>query len=271
MIRFSKSKINIGLRIINKRSDGYHSIETAFYPVSFLSDVVEIIETNSLQDEYMLTGIPLLEPIETNLCYKAVQLLRKDFEFPKIQLHLHKIVPMGAGLGGGSADASSTLCLLNELFLLNIPKNKLLEYASQLGSDCPFFIDSVPQIGEGRGEILSPINIDLSGKYLLIVKPNIHISTAEAYKNAKFNLSSTDLKQLLNSDIKYWKSTIVNDFENSIFNLHPAISQLKASLYKAGALYAQMSGSGAACYGIFDKKPTYVGFPDSWSSFGGVL
>jgi 4-diphosphocytidyl-2-C-methyl-D-erythritol kinase len=271
MIRFSNCKINIGLQVINRRSDGFHDIQTLFYPVKFLSDAVEIIVTNCDTDQYFLTGIKIDEPIEGNLCYKAIQLLRKHYQFPFVDLHLHKMVPMGAGLGGGSADATTTLLLVNDFFNLEIEADKLWSFASQLGSDCAYFLHTKPQLGEGRGNELKMIDLDLSDKKLLIVKPDIHISTAQAYQNIIPNPNRNSLATLTAQPIEQWKEFVVNDFENSIFNAYPAIAHLKQQLYDAGALYAQMSGSGAACYGIFEQKPENINFPKGWLTFEGNL
>jgi len=271
MIRFSNCKINIGLQVINRRSDGFHNIQTVFYPVKFLSDAVEIIGTNSDTDQYFLTGMNIDEPISGNLCHKAIQLLRKDFRFPSVELHLHKMVPMGAGLGGGSADASATLMLVNEFFNLKIERERLWSYASQLGSDCAFFLHQLPQLGEGRGNKLKSIDLDLSNKKLLIVKPDIHISTAQAYRNIIPNPNRESLENITSLPLGEWKDVVVNDFETTIFKAYPEIARLKRQLYEAGAVYAQMSGSGAACFGIFESAPSPLDIPDTWCSFQGEL
>lgn len=271
MIRFSNCKINIGLQVINRRSDGFHDIQTVFYPVKFLSDAVEIIETNSETDQYFFTGINIDEPISGNLCHKAIQLLRKDYRFPSVELHLHKIVPMGAGLGGGSADATTTLMLVNDFFNLKIERDRLWGYASQLGSDCAFFLHQNPQLGEGRGNELKSIDLDLSSKKLLIVKPDIHISTAQAYQNIIPNPNRDSLENITSLPLGEWKDFVENDFETTIFKAHPAIARLKRQLYDAGAVYAQMSGSGAACFGIFESVPAPLAIPDTWCSFQGEL
>jgi len=271
MIRFSNCKINIGLQVINRRSDGFHDIQTIFYPVKFLSDAVEIIETNSEADQYFLTGIKIDEPIVGNLCHKAIQLLRKYFQFPSVELHLHKMVPMGAGLGGGSADATTTMLLVNDFFNLKIEADKLWSFASELGSDCAYFLHTSPQLGEGRGDELKMIDLDLSSKKLLIVKPDIHISTAQAYQNIIPNPNRDSLATLTAQPIEQWKECVVNDFEPTIFEAYPAIAQLKQQLYDAGAIYAQMSGSGAACFGIFDTIPSPLKIPASWCCFEGEL
>ncbi len=271
MIQFSNCKINIGLQIMNRRTDNFHNIQTIFYPVKFLSDAVEIIETNSKTDQYFMTGIKIDEPVEGNLCFKAVQLLRRHYRFPSVELYLHKMVPMGAGLGGGSADGTATLLIINELFDLKIEYDKLWSFASELGSDCAYFLHDNPQLGEGRGNDLKPINLNLSNKKLLIVKPDIHISTAQAYQNIIPNSNRDSLEALTVQPFDRWKECVVNDFETTIFKIYPAIARLKQQLYDAGAVYAQMSGSGAACYGIFDTVPSPLKIPSSWCSFEGEL
>ena len=271
MIRFSNCKINIGLQIMNRRNDGFHDIQTIFYPVKFLSDAVEVIETNSKTDQYFMTGIKIDESIDGNLCFKAVQLLRKHYQFPSVELYLHKMVPMGAGLGGGSADATATLLIINELFDLKIEYDKLWSFASQLGSDCAYFLHANPQLGEGRGNDLKPIGLNLSNKKLVIVKPDIHISTAQAYQNIISNPNRGSLATLTAQPIEKWKECVVNDFETTIFEAYPIIAQLKRQLYDAGAIYAQMSGSGAACFGIFNSFPEPLQIPTSWDVFEGEL
>lgn len=271
MIRFPNSKINIGLQVLHRRNDGFHDIHTIFYPVKFLSDAVEIIENKSTADRYFITGLTINEPIEGNLCYKAVQLLRQNFKFPALELHLHKLVPMGAGLGGGSADATATLLLIDEFFELKISPEKMLEFAAHLGSDCAFFLNNCSQLGEGRGERLKPVDLNLSNKKLVIIKPDIHISTSEAYRNIIPNPNRESLEILTAQPLERWKDGLVNDFETSVFKFHPSIAQLKLQLYDAGAIYAQMSGSGAACFGIFDSNPLPFNIPETWSRFDGIL
>lgn len=267
MIQYTSCKINIGLNVISKRSDNFHDIQTVFYPVKFLSDALEIVDSSNNQDVVEVTGLSINEPMEKNLCFKAIQLLRKDFDFPFVKLYLHKMVPMGAGLGGGSADATATLMLLNELYALNIETSQMIKYAAKLGSDCAFFVNDFPQLGQGRGEILSPVEVDLSGYFLLIVKPDIHISTADAYGRIKPNVDCFNLSDLPKLPISDWKNVIENDFENPIFNLHPQIGTLKNELYNHGAIYAQMSGSGAACYGIFKNRPNPLDVPIHWNQY----
>lgn len=271
MIQYTNCKINIGLNILSRRDDGFHDIETLFYPVNFLNDAVEILASNDEHDHVYVYGLEINDPEENNLCFKAVKLLRQHFSFPNVTIHLYKNVPMGAGLGGGSADATATLMLVNQLYNLEIPQSLMLNFASKLGSDCAFFVQSTPQIGKGKGEVLSPVHINLSGKYLLIVKPNIHVSTADAYRNVSSNNNRIPISKNIQLPIEEWKHVIENDFELSIFKAYPQIAELKRNLYQHGAIYAQMSGSGAACYGIFDTLPLPIEIPNDWLMFVGKL
>lgn len=271
MIQYTSCKINIGLNVLFKRNDNYHELSTIFYPVKFLYDAIEIVQSTDNKDFVHLSGLTMDRSFEDNLCYKAIQLLRKEYRFPYVSLYLHKVVPVGAGLGGGSADATYTLRMLNEMFDLQISNDRLQSYATLLGSDCAFFLHDSPQIGHGRGELLEPLKIDLSGFYLLIVKPDIHISTAEAYSNIVPNPDPFDLSQVEKMPISDWKNVVKNDFEDSIFNRYPEIEILKQNLYNHGAIYAQMSGSGAACFGIFENSPLPISAPDNWSQYIGIL
>jgi len=269
MIVFPTCKINLGLRILDKREDGYHNLETIFYPVS-LKDVLEVIispEKNKVQ--FTSSGFAINGHIADNLCIKAYDLLKQDFPLlPSVKIHLHKNIPMGAGLGGGSADAAFMLSLLNEQLKLNLSTQKLLNYALQLGSDCPFFILNKPCIGEGRGEILASINLNLSKYNLMLVNPAIHVTTAEAFSDLKFNQLNQEqlsLKQLIQQPVSDWKNFLKNDFEEGVFNKYPAIKSIKETLYKHGAVYAAMSGSGSTVYGLFDKNiELQINFPSNY-------
>jgi 4-diphosphocytidyl-2-C-methyl-D-erythritol kinase len=260
MISFPNAKINIGLYITSKRTDGYHNLETVFYPIP-LKDVLEVVTTsNDKASEgcnLYLYGNKVEGDVNDNLVVKAYRLLRKDYTMPSVDIHLYKKIPSGAGLGGGSADAAYMLRLLNELFELNISKEKLQSYAIELGADCPIFIQNVPSFAEGIGEILSPISVSLSGYKLIIVKPNIYISTREAFANIKPKSPRYNLHESIKRPIEEWKDIIANDFEASIFPRHPELADIKNTLYSQGAVYASMSGSGSSLYGIFpnDIKP----------------
>jgi 4-diphosphocytidyl-2-C-methyl-D-erythritol kinase len=261
MVIFVNAKINIGLNIIGKRSDGYHDLETIFYPVA-VKDVLEIISSNneSYQDIiFTSSGNDVNVTDVNNLCVKAFHLVKNDFpQLPDVKIHLHKHIPIGAGMGGGSADASAVLLLLNKQFDLAISENKLMEYALKLGSDCPFFIMNKPSFAAGRGEKLEGVNIDLSGYKILIVHPGIHVNTTESFKDLSPNNFSAagELQQNIQTDIYAWKTFIKNGFELSVFKQFPEIAAIKSKLYEAGAIYSSMSGSGSAVFGIFSEDST---------------
>lgn len=265
MISFPPCKINLGLRILRKRSDGYHDIETCFFPVGW-TDVLEIIPAS--ETKFNQTGIPIAGDFTTNIVYKAYELLKQDFKLSPVEIHLHKIIPHGAGLGGGSSDAAHTLKMLNAIFQLNLTAEQLREYALKLGSDCPFFLEERTMFGTGRGEILEPFSVDLAGQYLVLIKPDIHISTAEAYADVAPEVPPVSLRELLKLPVQTWRDLVVNDFEKSVFKRSPQIQKIKDSLYGHGAVYASMSGSGSTVYGFF-QTPFDVTryFPElpSWS------
>lgn len=264
MIVFANCKINLGLRILRKRADGYHDLETVFYPLP-LYDVLEIIQNagNGMRDagnnqndsflQFSNSGFSLNGNPDDNLCIKAYNLLKKDFpKLAGIQMHLHKAIPAGAGLGGGSADAAFTLRLLNEKFNLDLTTDQLISYALQLGSDCPFFIINTPCFATGRGEILEPTAIDLSPYKFIIINPGIHISTANAFSGITPALPTKSVKEIIHQPIETWKNELVNDFEETVCSQHPEIGAIKKKLYDGGALYASMSGTGSTVYGIFE-------------------
>ncbi len=252
MVSFPPCKINLGLHILSKRADGYHDLETCFFPIPW-TDILEIIPSHVLT--FTSSGANIPGDSFDNICLKAYHLLKKDFNIGPVKIHLHKIIPTGAGLGGGSSDAAHTLKVLNEIFLLGLPDGRLNEYASKLGSDCAFFIHNKPMLGSGRGEILSDINIDLRGKFLAIVKPNVHVSTSLAYAAVVPKTPAQDLRFILQSRaMSEWKVLLKNDFEESVFAKYQDIQEIKNSLYSLGATYACMSGSGAAVFGIFEGE-----------------
>jgi len=256
MVIFPKAKINLGLRITWKRADGYHNIETIFYPVD-LQDALEIVcaRENAKQDVLEVTGIPVGGKPEDNLVIKSVKKFRDIHSFPFLRIHLHKAIPSGAGLGGGSSDAACILKVINRCFRFSLSPEELQVIALGLGSDCPFFIDCKPSFATGRGEILQPVASVLSGLHIVLVNPGISISTREAYENCIPRNPEKSLFQLIDLPIVMWKEMIVNDFEKFIFKKYPGIGSIKQSLYSAGALYSSMSGSGSAVYGIFQEKP----------------
>ncbi|MFN0048306.1 MAG: 4-(cytidine 5'-diphospho)-2-C-methyl-D-erythritol kinase [Cytophagales bacterium] len=253
MIVFPNAKINLGLHIIDKRPDGYHNIETCFYPIGW-KDILEIIPADTLA--FSSSGLPIPGDASQNLCLKAYQLLKNDFDLPPVQIHLHKIVPIGAGLGGGSADAAFTIRLLNETFQLGISEDNLAIYAAKLGSDCAFFIKNEPVFAIEKGEVWQDIDmLDLRFHHLVVVFPKIHISTAEAYQSVKKRGKTNNLYKQLALPLAEWRNTIENDFEKSVFENHPSLQKIKNLLYEEKALYASMSGSGSAMFGIFRDEP----------------
>tara|TARA_B110000467_G_C18299284_1_gene470174 strand:- start:182 stop:934 length:753 start_codon:yes stop_codon:yes gene_type:complete len=238
----------VGLHIVSKRADGYHELETIFYPIDWC-DVLEIVPS----DEQQFTSSGLAIPGKGNLCLDAYHLLKADFDISAVHIHLHKVIPIGAGLGGGSSDAAFTLKGLNELFDLKLSNEQLRAYAVQLGADCPFFVENKPMLATGIGEVLSPIELDLSNYHLAIVKPDIHVSTAEAYSSVVPNQPTHSLADLIRQPIADWQ--VQNDFEKSVFAQYPEVEKLKQSLYEKGAVYAAMSGSGSAVFGLFKELP----------------
>ena len=250
MICFPNAKINIGLNVVEKRTDCFHNLETIFLPIG-LKDALEFIESETLHFEN--SGLTIDGYPQNNLCVKAWKLIQQDYAIPPVHIHLHKVIPFGAGLGGGSADAAFMLRLLNDYFKLDISQEKLITYALALGSDCPIFILNKPCYGTGRGEILEPISVSLSGKYLVLINPGIHVPTRDAFATITPKHSEFDLRESIQKPISDWKNYIVNDFETSIFPKYPAIAKIKEMLYSQGALYASMSGSGSSVYGIFDE------------------
>ena len=257
MILFPNCKINLGLNVIRKRNDGYHDIETVFYPV-LLQDALEVIQNDKPEEkniQFSASGFPIQGKNEDNLCIKAYQLLKKDFrQLSSIKLHLHKTIPTGTGLGGGSADGAFTLKLLDRKFDLGLTTEQLLHYALQLGSDCPFFIINKPCYATGRGEVLETIQLDLSAYKLIIVNPGIHISTVEAFSLITPILPSGPIKRIIHQPVENWRRGLKNDFEDPVFKKYPEIKQIKDDFYKGGAVYASMTGSGSTVYGIFEKN-----------------
>ena len=256
MIVFPKAKINLGLHITRKRPDGYHDIETIFYPVS-LSDALEFVVSDEpfKKDILTVTGINTGSDPEGNLVLKTVRILREKYSFPLLRIHLHKVIPIGAGLGGGSSDAAHLLKAINKSFGLFINDQNLKVTALELGSDCPFFIDCIPAFASGRGEVLKPIRPVLTGYYLLLINPGISINTREAYQNCRPEQPSNNLIKLIDRPITEWKDLIINNFEDYSFRKYPLLGKIKDELYCSGALFSSMSGSGSSVYGIFSDKP----------------
>ena len=244
------AKINIGLQIVRKRNDGYHDLQTVFYPTDFFTDTLRISPANAEILFKMESKENLGNPCD-NLCIKAFRLLQNDFGISNVEIFLTKGIPSGAGLGGGSADAAFTLKMLCDIFQLPVSKEKMVEYALQLGSDVPFFLMNKPVYATGRGEAITPIGLDLSQYRLKIVKPDIHISTKEAYAGVTPHETEVYLPDVLQHDVAQWKGVVVNDFEESLFVKIPELQQIKEDLYQEGALYVSMTGSGSAFFGIF--------------------
>ncbi|MBS4064441.1 MAG: 4-(cytidine 5'-diphospho)-2-C-methyl-D-erythritol kinase [Chitinophagaceae bacterium] len=272
MLSFPNCKINLGLQILHKREDGFHNLATVFYPAGW-KDVVEVIrrddgrqttddsnEPNSRLTTHDIsfssTGLAVAGEPQNNLCIKAYGLLKKDFpSLPPVQMHLHKTIPMGAGLGGGSADGAFTLKLLNEKFQLGLTVQQLMDYALQLGSDCPFFILNQPCYATGRGEVLEPIALDLSAYQLVLVNPGIHVNTGWAFAQLELkDAPRPDLRTIVQQPITTWKDQLINDFEAPVCKAHPEIAAIKEELYNEGALYASMTGSGSTVFGVFENR-----------------
>ncbi|NCI45947.1 4-(cytidine 5'-diphospho)-2-C-methyl-D-erythritol kinase [Sediminibacterium soli] len=270
MILFPNCKINLGLHITRKREDGYHDLETIFYPLAW-QDALECIQGAGGDEAVSLTtsGIPVSAAPEQNLCVKAWHLLKKDFpQIGPVRMHLHKNIPMGAGLGGGSSDGAFALRLLNDFFQLPLSTDQLLDYALRLGSDCPFFILNRPCHATGRGEKLQPLALDLSVYRFVLVHPGIHVSTAAAFSGIQPRQPEQSLATLINSPVDRWKQLLTNDFEATVCALHPEIAAIKKTLYEAGAVYASMSGSGSAVYGLFNRNHQPLpAFPAGYTTY----
>ncbi|HTI10990.1 MAG TPA: 4-(cytidine 5'-diphospho)-2-C-methyl-D-erythritol kinase [Puia sp.] len=251
MVFFPNCKINLGLRILRKREDGFHDLETVFYPLP-VKDVLEVVRSEELA--FHSTGLSIPGDPATNLCLKAYTLLKKDHpQLSPVHIHLHKHIPIGAGLGGGSSDGATMLQLLNAIFHLQLSNEKLLEYATQLGSDCPFFILNKPCLAGGRGEKLAPIPLDLSPYSFAIVHPDVHISTALAFSLCTPDERGKSIEAIIRQPVESWAAELGNDFEKPILQQFPALSAIKEELYKQGALYASLTGSGSSFFGIFEK------------------
>ena len=251
MILHPNAKINIGLNIIEKRPDGYHNLESLFYPVP-LTDKLEISESDKFS--FSTSGIKLDSSPEQNLVIKAYNILKKRYDLPPVKIHLHKSIPFGGGLGGGSSDASFCLSGLNDLFNLNIEKQKLAVLSAEIGADCPFFIFNQPSLVSGIGDSIKPIDFRLKGFFLVMVKPETGVPTPLAYKNIKPEKPEKSVSQILKRPVSNWKNELKNDFEGSVFKAFPEFIEIKESLYNNGAVYASMSGSGSTFYGLFNNE-----------------
>ena len=252
MITFPNAKINLGLNITEKRPDGYHNLETIFYPIP-LEDALEACPRKEGPGSYSLSqsGLSIEGDAENNLVVKAYKLLDETYHLPPVDIYLHKHIPSGAGLGGGSADAAFMLKLLNEKFNLALSIESMEDYAARLGADCAFFVRNQPTYAEGIGNIFSPVELSLAGWQLLLVKPNIFVSTRDAFARIRPRHPERNLRELINQPVESWKDSMINDFEESVFPQFPAIGDIKTELYHLGAVYASMSGSGSSVYGLF--------------------
>lgn len=261
MIAFPNAKINLGLFITEKREDGFHNIETIFYPIPRLCDILEVLPLKNSDKpvSFSQSGLKVDGDADKNLCVRAYYLLNNQIELPHVAIHLHKQIPLGAGLGGGSADGAFTLKMLNNLAINPLPVDKLSELALELGSDCPFFLNNAPCFGKGRGEKLESLDLHLQNYHIVLVNPGIHINTGQAYKESTPSPAPFNLKNLENIPVEKWRELVTNDFEKFVFANYPAIEQIKNELYSLGAVYSSMSGSGSTVFGIFKTKPNILG------------
>ncbi len=251
MLVYPNAKINLGLNVVRRRNDGFHDIETVFYPIA-INDVLEFVRSEG-DSSFASTGIEIPGSGD-NLVMKALSLLQHDFKIENLKVHLHKVIAIGAGLGGGSADAAFMLKALRDYFRLSLSNDQLKVYATKLGSDCSFFIDNQPAYAWGRGELMEPVNLWLKDYHLLLVYPDLHISTAQAYSLVKPQEPKINVREVVQLSVEQWKDKLVNDFEVSAFEIHPQLIKLKEELYNMGAEYACMSGSGSSFFGIFKEK-----------------
>lgn len=254
MIRKANCKINLGLDVLRRREDGYHDLQTVMFPVEGLYDIVEVSRGDLCGAEFLSEGLPIDCPAEKNLCLKAFRLMHDRYGVDGVRIRLDKRVPFGAGLGGGSSDATAVILALDELFGLQLGETTLIGLAAELGSDTAFFVRNTPQLCEGRGEVMTPVDINLKGLWLVLVKPDEGVSTKEAYSGVVPAVPETPLAERLTLPVWCWQGVVTNDFEESVFALHPVIARVKERLLKAGALYASMSGSGSTVFALFDNE-----------------
>lgn len=271
MIIFPNAKINIGLNIISKRADGFHNIETVFMPIQ-LCDVIEIMPlAGSHKSRLNQSGLYIGGKAEDNLCMKAWNMMQEKFRLPPVQMHLHKIIPAGAGLGGGSSDASHLIKAVNELFQLKLSEDELASLASDTGSDCPFFIQNNTSFATDRGDVLEPISLDLSGFYLRLIVPPVHVSTQLAYSKIVPAQFENSLREVIHLPVENWREKVKNDFEKIVFEMFPEVEKIKNYLYQSGAVYAAMSGSGSSVYGIFENLPERDEFLEQYFVYDEML
>lgn len=270
MVHFPNCKINLGLNIIRKRNDGFHDLETVFYPVH-LRDALETLpqpgekNTTSPAIHFTASGLPVAGSVDSNLCVKAYYLLLKDYPaIGSVRMHLHKTIPMGAGLGGGSADGAFALKALDQLFHLNLTEQQLLAYALQLGSDCPFFIINKPCFATGRGEVMQPVTVDLKGYTLVIINPGIHVNTGQAFSLITPQQPPVSALDIIQQPVNTWRNALTNDFEAPVMQLYPEIAHIKNRLYEAGAVYASMTGTGSTLFALFQTQVPDLSIPSSY-------
>lgn len=259
MITYPNAKINLGLNIVEKRPDGYHNLETIFYPIN-LQDALEVtLLEGDKEYELTLSGTPIEGNPEDNLVVKAYRLLKEDYpHIAPVDIHMYKHIPTGAGLGGGSADAAFMIKLLNDKFNLGLSIEEMENYAARLGADCAFFIQNKPVFASGIGNIFEPIQLSLKGYFLVLIKPDIFVSTKDAFSLITPKMPVQSLKEIVRMPVEIWRATMKNDFENSVFKKFPEIAAIKDKLYDMGAIYASMSGSGSSVYGIFREQVEFV-------------
>jgi 4-diphosphocytidyl-2-C-methyl-D-erythritol kinase len=251
VVIFPHCKINLGLNITGRRPDGYHNLETCFYPLPFY-DVLEVITATEFK--FTLTGIPVAGDEADNLCVQAYRLLAADFVLPPVNMYLHKTIPTGAGLAGGSSDGTNALLLLNRKFNLGISNKQLAVYALRLGSDCPFFLQEQPMLGSGRGELLTPVTVSLKDHSVVLIITGIHISTKDAFEGISPSLPAKNIPEIISHPVETWKNSLKNDFEDTVFQQHPVLATIKEKLYANGAAYASLTGTGSVVYGIFKNE-----------------
>ncbi len=255
MIRFSNCKLNLGLYVTAKRPDGYHEIRSVMYPVDDLNDAIEVVPSDSDGVEFTSSGLLLDCPEDKNLCVRTYRLMKERYGIGGVKMHIHKTVPFGAGLGGGSSDAVCVIRLLDDLFCLRLDEEEMESVAGELGSDTVFFVRNRPAMASGRGEIIRPIDLSLEGWHVLVVKPDFSVGTAQAYGGICPRPMDAPLEELIGAGPECWKDRLKNDFEEPVFRLYPELARIKSDLYDAGAVYAAMSGSGSAVFGLFREEP----------------
>lgn len=268
MIVFPNAKINIGLNITAKRPDSFHNLETVFYPIK-LTDILEIIPQNINVSSannciFKTTGIPIPGKKNENICIKAWSVMQKQFSLPPSSIHLHKVIPPGSGLGGGSSDAAHVIKLTNELYGLNLKTGDLKDIASGIGSDCAFFVLNEPVFATGKGDQFQEIEVNLKGFYLRLIFPGFQVSTRFAYSAVKPGKPEQTLLETIKLPVEQWKNNVGNDFEKTVFQMYPELKKIKESLYLSGAIYASMSGSGSAVYGIYKDRPETINLPSRY-------